>query len=151
MKQLIYNVFSLCTIFALGGALVSDKRFLRVIRLLFSLIFASVIFVSLGNMLMGDMTLDFPSFEGELPDEGLFDDIIKEASREGLVLALCEEFSLAREDISLVLNEKTEEEHTYGVSLVLSGKGVFADTRAIEEYLIEGGYRDVRITLSFDK
>ena len=151
MKELIYNLFSLSTLFALACALITDKRFEGVMRLCFSVIFSSVIFLGVGEALSDGAALpeDTVPELSELPTP--FCEVVREATREGLVRSLCQEFSLSREDVYIELEEGERGEYLpRGVSITLSGKAVLADYRAMEEYLYEGGYESVRIKLSLD-
>ena len=151
MKELIYNVFSLSAIFALAGTLITDKRLEGALRLCFSVIFSSVIFLSVASLLSGGVeTPEYSAPELSEPAFG-FDEILAKATREGLMRSLCREFSLSEEEITIVLDEaKSGEYLSQGVSVTLRGKAALADYRAIENYLYEGGYESVRIKLSLD-
>lgn len=151
MKELIYNVFSLCTLFSVACALIADKRFEGILRLSFSVIFSSVIFLSVGGVLSGEAPLPeyTPPELSELPST--FGELMREASKEGLVRSLCAEFSLSEEDFTVEFDEAQRGEYLpRGVKITLHGKGALADYRAIENYLYEGGYESVRIRLSLD-
>lgn len=148
MSKLIFTIFSLSVIFSVGCALVSDKRFLRVERFLFSLIFASTIFTSLATLFQ----------EGEAPElvpevtyenEGIFDAVVLEALERGLREALIQEFSLREEDFHLTLEEVDEKTHLpTSVVVVLKNKGILSDVRTMEEYLKEkGGFSNVRVSI----
>ena len=120
-------------------------------RLCFSVIFSSVIFLSVGGMLSEGVTPpEYTSPDlSALPSP--FEELIREATREGLVRSLCREFSLAEEDISVSLDEAPRPQLvSRGVTVILRGEAAFADYRAIEDYLYKGGYESVRIRLSLD-
>lgn len=150
MKELIYNVFSLCAVFAVACALITDKRLEGAMRLCFSIIFSSVLFVSVGSLLSGGARLP-EHMAPELSGASSFQAVIEEATREGLVRSLCLEFSLSQEDVSVELDQVERGEYiSRGVRVTLRGEAALADYRAIEAYLYEGGYEDVRIKLSLD-
>ena len=151
MKDLIYNVFSLSCLFSVACALITDKRFERVLRLSFSVIFSSVIFLSVAQMLSGGVPIPEYTAPDVSAQPSPFEEVLREASREGLVRSLCSEFSINEEDIEIVLGElQTGEMFPHEVTVTLKGKAALADYRAIEEFLYEGGYRSVRIKLSLD-
>ena len=148
MSSLILTIFSLAVIFTIGCALVVDKRFLRVERFLFSLIFASTIFTSLAPYFKGE---SMPSLvpEGTVEGERVFDTVMTEAMERGLCEALIEEFSLKTEDFSLTLSKVDTKTHLpTRADVVLRNKGIFTDVRAMEAYLKEkGGFSDVSVSV----
>ena len=151
MKELIYNTFSLATIFALACALITDKRLEGVTRLCFSIVFSSVIFLSVGNLFSGGVML--PEYTApELSSRpSAFDKVLEESAREGVVRALCREFSLSEEEILVQFGECGDGEYlSRAVRITLYGRSALADYRAIENYLYEGGYESVGIKLSLD-
>ena len=149
MSQFSYTVFSLAVMFVIALALVSDKRFLRVEKMLFSLIFASVIFSSVSSLLRDGNLPDYSLPDGVVEENHAFDELMVDAVRRGVCEALKTEFSLSEEDFELTLSMVDEKTHLPGcVVVVLKNKGVFADTRGIEEYLKErGGFSDVRVNI----
>ncbi len=149
MSSFVSTFFALASIFTIACALVSDKRFLRVERFLFSLIFTSVMFFSLSSSLQNGKLPDFSLPEGSNAHEHAFDEIIADTVKAGLAQAICSEFSLSAEDFTLTVFDLEEKTHLpRAVAVVLQNKGVFQDTRRMEEYLKEkGGFRDVRVSI----
>ena len=149
MSVFVITVFSLSVIFTIACALVSDSRFLRVERFLFSLIFASVLFSFFATFFReGEFPEAIPNIGGE-GGENTFDTVMAEAVRTGLQEALKSEFSLSEEDFELTVSEVDGSTHLpSAVTVILKNKGVFSDTRRMEEYLREkGGFTDVRISV----
>ena len=148
MSVFLLTIFTLSVIFTVACALVSDKRFLRVERFLFSVMFSAVIFSSLASLLNGDGFLSLLP-EENTAEEHLFDEVILSSLARGLEEALIEEFSLRREDFTLTLSDIDESTHLpRAVVVTLENKGIFQDTRRMEEYLKEkGGFRYVRVNL----
>ena len=151
MKELIYNLFSLSTLFALACSLITDKRFDGVLRLCFSVVFSSVIFLSVGNLLSEGIGV--PDFIAPAPSESssAFTEALEAASREGVVRSLSQRFSLAEEEILVEFDAPASGEYlSRSIRITLTGRAALADYRAIENYLYEGGYENVRIKLSVD-
>lgn len=147
MSTIIYKIFSLSVIFAIACVLIPDNRFARVCRFLFSLIFASVIFSAIASCFTGQ-TPDFPTPDVEM-GENAFDEVVREAMKEGWEEGLMQEFSLSADDFTLTLSEVDPTSHlpTFA-SVILRGRGVFTDTRQMEEYLKEkGGFANVRVSI----
>ena len=152
MSGFVTSIFSLFLIFTIACALVSDRRFHRVERYLFSLIFASVLFTSLVGWLGGNPCPELVLPEGVEDGEHTFDEVMTEAMKTGVTQALCSEFSLSPEDFVLTLSDVDKSTHLPNlVTVVLQGKGIFQDTRRIEDYLKQkGGFRDVRVSIRLD-
>ena len=141
------TVFSLAVIFTIALALVSDRRFLRVEKFLFSLMFTSVFISSLISLWHSGEVPDFSSMEGVVDEDKSFDALMADAVRRGLIESLKEEFSLSEEDFILTVSQVDEKTHyPSSVAIELQGKGIFCDTREMEKYLKEkGGFQDVRV------
>lgn len=151
MSQLVFTIFTLSVIFTVACALVSDRRFWRVERFLFSVIFSAVIFTSLASLLSEEK---FPLLSPEVESEGtpLFDEVILSSLKRGLEEALMEEFSLRAEDFTLTLSMVDASTHLpTEATVVLQNKGIFQDTRRMEAYLKEkGGFFNVRVSIRLD-
>ena len=141
------TVFSLAVIFTIALALVSDRRFLRVEKFLFSLMFTSVFISSLISLWHSGEVPDFSSMEGVVDEDKSFDALMADAVKRGLIESLKEEFSLSEEDFILTVSQVDETTHyPSSVAIELQGKGIFCDTKEMEKYLKEkGGFQDVRV------
>ena len=151
MSEFLVTVFGLSVIFALACALVSDKRFLRVERFLFSVIFSTVIFTSLAGLLKTE-NIPMPFPDGTAEESHLFDEVILSSLKRGMEEALREEFSLGEEDFEMTLSEVDEQTHLpRTIVVVLKKRGIFSDIGEMEEYLKEkGGFQNVRVSVRLD-
>ena len=140
-------VFSLALIFTIALSLISDRRFMRVEKFLFSLMFTSVMISSLFSLWHGGELPDFSWEDGVVEKENTFDILMADAVRRGLVESIKKEYSLSEEDFTLTVSQVDEKTHyPTSVAVELRGKGIFCDTREMEEYLKEkGGFKDVRV------
>ena len=149
MSGFAISLFSLAVLFSVACALIYDRRFVRVERFLFSVIFTSVLFSSLFSALT-DGPLSQPTLpDGAVGEESTFDEMMAQAVQRGTEEALRSAFSLAEDELILTVSEVDTKSHLpTSVSVVLYGRGTLKDTRAMEQYLKEkGGFRNVNISI----
>lgn len=77
-------------------------------------------------------------------------DTLKEAYSEGIEIALCAEFPISRDDVSVFCDGFSEK--TVSATLIrveLSGDGIGADARGIREY-VEKNFGECEVELNFE-
>ena len=148
MKEYVGALLLVGVLLTLGTRLIFDRRFSSVTRLLFSLILLSALALPLAdpvkNLALPEITLP------EIGDASDFDVEVEEAYALGIRRALCSEFSLAEDEVRVVLSDFSPEEigRTH-VQVFLRGRAALADRLGMEKYLKDGGIVNCEITVGF--
>ena len=137
MTEYESGLLALSLVLTVGARLVSDRRYVSVTGLLFSLILLSNVATPLVSLTEGDISLPI---EHVTVDTSVFENSLAQAYASGIRRALCEQFSLKEEDVRVYVTELAAENiEEARVRVILSGRAALADRHRIEEYLKKGG------------
>ena len=94
----------------------------------------------LCGLISDGVQLDFGLDAAPTPDGAGYAEYMEEAMREGIELALRDRFSLSADDVEVrVIGFDSEKMRCEKCVVKLSGVGIFADLRGIEQYCLECG------------
>ena len=135
MNEYVLTVFAVCVITGVLGLISYGSG--RAEKLALGVITLYIIIAPLVSAL-SDMDIDSIFDKITLPEqelEGGYSEVAEEAFSEGIARAVAEEFSLNKENIRVKIRGfDFENMRADSITVILSGRSVTADYRAIEKY-----------------
>ena len=149
MKEYMLMGLVLSAIIAIAASLVYSKDYEKVSRLAMSIVLLFALASPVSTLIREVMELhEFDFSIDSTKVEGGYEKVADEAFVSGIVGAIAEEFHLSKSEIAVTLVAfSTKEMRAEKIHVLLSGKAILADTRAIERYLEDSGLGECEVKI----
>jgi hypothetical protein len=149
MKAYLVSVVLICALVSLASHFLAATDSARYGRLALAVVLLWAVISPLLNLLstVPELSLpaDPPTEEGDMP---LYAARAEEAFCEGICAAICEKFSLAKENVSVrAENFDLQTMRAKRICVLLKGKGILADSFAIAAFVEAEGLGDCEVEL----
>ena len=149
MNEYTVVVFAAAAMVSVAGFAFYSEKQESMMRISLGIIFICAVISPLVSMVRGIADMDFTQGESFAVDN-VYEKTAEEAFCRGVMLALAEEFSLSKEEVSVkTYGFSAESISCERISVTLSGKACFADTLAIRTFIEDNNWGKCEVKLEF--